>query len=168
MLVVTTTAPTLPHMKVPLFTAHFFTFYFACMNFVTPPVAMGAIIAAKLGGAKFMRTAVESSKAALGGFIVPFLLVFTPVLLLRPEGPISITIVQLVSSFVIIWFLITVITNYYLVEFNSLERFIAAAVAVMLIVYMVTQEFMLFPMAMLIAIALTISQVRRQKRLLLG
>ncbi len=81
-------APVLVRLGIPLLSAHLFVFYFAVMSMVTPPIAPSAILASRMAGASYMRTAVESAKVAVAGFLVPFMFVMSPVFILRPEGEI--------------------------------------------------------------------------------
>jgi len=75
-------APALVQLGVPLLASHLFIFYFGCISNVTPPVALAAYAAAGLAGAQPMRTAVTASALASAGFIVPFMFVYGPPLLL--------------------------------------------------------------------------------------
>lgn len=71
-------APVLAEAGVSLLAAHLFVFYFANLSAITPPVAIGALIAANLAGAPFLRTAMESMRLALPAFVLPFLFVLNP------------------------------------------------------------------------------------------
>ena len=75
-------APALTQLGVPLLAAHLFIFYFGCMSNVTPPVSLAAYAGAGIAGAPLMRTAVTAMGLAGAGFIVPFMLVYDPALLL--------------------------------------------------------------------------------------
>jgi TRAP transporter 4TM/12TM fusion protein len=75
-------APALVQLGVPLLAAHMFIFYFGCMSNVTPPVALAGFAAAGISGAPPMRTAVTAAMLAGAGFVVPFMFVYGPELLL--------------------------------------------------------------------------------------
>jgi len=75
-------APALTELGVPVLAAHLFIFYFGCISNVTPPVALAAYAAAGLAGSAPMRTAVTAMGLAAAGFLVPFLFVYGPALLL--------------------------------------------------------------------------------------
>jgi TRAP transporter 4TM/12TM fusion protein len=85
-------APALTELGVPLLAAHLFLFYFGCISNVTPPVALAAFAAAGIADAPPMRTAVTAMALASAGFLVPFMFVYGPPLLL--DG----TMLQVVSS----------------------------------------------------------------------
>jgi TRAP transporter 4TM/12TM fusion protein len=75
-------APALVELGVSLLAAHLFIFYYGCMSNVTPPVSLAAYAAAGIAGAPAMRTAVTAVGLAAAGFIVPFLFVYGPAILL--------------------------------------------------------------------------------------
>lgn len=60
--------------------------YFAVLSSVTPPVALSAFAAAPIAGAKPMETGWAAARLAAPGFIIPFLFVFHPDVLLIVEG----------------------------------------------------------------------------------
>lgn len=65
--------------------AHFFIQYFAVLSAVTPPVALASLAGAKIAGAPFMGTAVESLKLVFPTFFVPFAFIYHPSLLEFPR-----------------------------------------------------------------------------------
>ncbi|GBD32422.1 Sialic acid TRAP transporter large permease protein SiaM [bacterium HR33] len=75
-------APALIELGVPVLAAHLFIFYFGCISNVTPPVALAAYAAAGLAGAPPLRTGVTAMGLAATGFLVPFMFVYGPALLL--------------------------------------------------------------------------------------
>lgn len=77
-----TLAPALVNMGVPLLAAHFFVFYFAIMSTITPPVALSSFVAAGLAQSDPLKTGVSAFRLAIAGFIIPFMLVYKPALLL--------------------------------------------------------------------------------------
>jgi len=81
--------PALLRMGVPLLAAHLFPFVFAVFSHLTPPVAIGALVASRLAGAEYWTTTREALKAAFTAFLLPFFIIYAPVIILRPEvGPI--------------------------------------------------------------------------------
>lgn len=80
-------APALVELGVPLLAAHLFIFYFGAISNVTPPVSLAAYAAAGVAGAPAMKTAVMAMILALPGFIVPFMTVYGPALLLDGSVP---------------------------------------------------------------------------------
>ncbi len=69
-------------LGVPRLAAHMFVLYFAVLSAITPPVALAAFAAAPIANANPMRIALLSVRLTMIGFIVPFVFVFNPSLLL--------------------------------------------------------------------------------------
>ena len=76
-----TCAPILVRMGVPIVAAHFFVFYFGIVADLTPPVALAAYAGAAIAGANPMKTALQSTKLAIGAFIVPYVFALNPAML---------------------------------------------------------------------------------------
>ncbi|HCN60323.1 TRAP transporter permease [Mammaliicoccus fleurettii] len=134
--VAVTVAPSLVQAGVEPLAAHFFVFYFGAMSNVTPPVALAAYTGAGIANADPVKTSWTALRLALPGFIIPFLLVYNPELLLNnPTGNINIgeLIVTIVISLVGIYALVVGMGNYLLVKLNIIERILFIAFAVMLI-----------------------------------
>ncbi|MGB2818960.1 MAG: TRAP transporter permease [Burkholderiaceae bacterium] len=79
-------APALLQLGVPLLVSHMFVFYFGIMADLTPPVALAAFAAAPFAGVSGMKIGVQAVKIALAGFIIPFMAVYSPALLLQTGG----------------------------------------------------------------------------------
>ena len=82
--VITTTiaAPALIQMGVPVLAAHMFVFYFGIIADVTPPVALAAYAASGISGGKPLLTGLNASKLAIAAFIIPYIFVLSPELLM--------------------------------------------------------------------------------------
>lgn len=74
--------PVLENLGIPKISAHMFMLYFGVLSVVTPPVALAAFAAAPLAGARPMETGFEAVRLAIAGFMVPFLFVYRPDVLL--------------------------------------------------------------------------------------
>ncbi|AJE44893.1 TRAP transporter permease [Celeribacter indicus] len=75
-------APSLVQSGVEPIAAHLFIFYLGMMSMVTPPIGIGAFFAAAIAKAPPMATAWEAMRFGWTAYIVPFLFVFSPALLL--------------------------------------------------------------------------------------
>jgi len=62
--------------------AHFFFFYFAIMSAITPPVCVAAFVAASIAKTAWLPTAGAAIRMGLAGFLVPWVFVYNPSLLL--------------------------------------------------------------------------------------
>ena len=97
-----TCAPILVQMGVPMIAAHFFVFYFGIVADLTPPVALAAYAGAAIAQANPMKTALTSTKLAIGAFIVPFVFALNPAMLFIDTSiweVIQIAITSLVGMF---------------------------------------------------------------------
>jgi len=79
----TVAVPILVRIDIAPLAAHFFVFYFAVMAGITPPIAIVAYVAAAIAGACPTKTALVSVRLALAGFVIPFIFVYSPELLLQ-------------------------------------------------------------------------------------
>lgn len=75
--------PALIQLGVDALAAHLFIFYFGMASMTTPPIALAAFAAASIAQADPMRTAVHAMRFGVVKYIVPFLFVFSPALMLR-------------------------------------------------------------------------------------
>ena len=78
----TIAAPALIQMGVPIMAAHLFVFYFGIIADVTPPVALAAYAGAGISGGNPMKTGVVASKLAVAAFVIPYIFVLSPALLM--------------------------------------------------------------------------------------
>jgi TRAP transporter 4TM/12TM fusion protein len=62
--------------------AHMFAFYFAILSAITPPVALAVFAAASLAKANMWASGFAAMRAAAPAYIVPFMFVYEPMLLL--------------------------------------------------------------------------------------
>lgn len=77
----TIAAPALIKLNVLPLVAHFFVFYFACLSNLTPPVCLAAFTAAGIAGASPYKVGWTSTRLGVAGFLVPFLAVYSPMLM---------------------------------------------------------------------------------------
>lgn len=78
----TIAAPALLHLGVPTMAAHMFAFYFGIIADVTPPVALAAYAGSGIAKGDPMKTAFNASKLAIAAFLVPYMFVMSPALLM--------------------------------------------------------------------------------------
>ncbi|MBX3455366.1 TRAP transporter permease [Ferrovibrio sp.] len=76
-------APVLLEMGVPLIVSHMFVFYFGIMADLTPPVALAALAASSVAKESHMKIAITATKIGIAGYVVPFMAVYTPALMLQ-------------------------------------------------------------------------------------
>ncbi|WP_087972117.1 TRAP transporter permease [Oceanobacillus rekensis] len=86
-------APALIELGVTTMAAHLFIVYFSIFSAITPPVAVAAYAAAGIADANPNRVGIEAVKLGIVGFVVPFMFVLEPALLM--DG----TIVEIIIAF---------------------------------------------------------------------
>jgi TRAP transporter 4TM/12TM fusion protein len=89
-------APALMRLGVIPFAAHMFVFYFGIISTITPPVAIGAYAAAGISGADPAKTGWAGMRLAIAGFIVPFMFVYSPDILITPDA----TLYKIITVFI--------------------------------------------------------------------
>jgi TRAP transporter 4TM/12TM fusion protein len=114
--------PALQAMGVPLLAAHLFVFIFAVFSHLTPPVAIGVLIASRLAEANYWATAKEALKAAFTAFLLPFFVIYAPVIILRPEGGLIFSTAQIVAIILGVISLQMGISNYCFGALRQYER----------------------------------------------
>lgn len=75
---------------------HLFTFYFGIVADITPPVALAAMAGAAIAGGDPLKTGVNASRLAIAAFIVPYVFVLNPSLLLLQSS--FLQVVQIVVT----------------------------------------------------------------------
>lgn len=78
--------PALLALGVPLIVSHMFVFYFGILADLTPPVALACFAAAPIAKESGLRISLEAVKIAAAGFVVPFMAVYSPALMLQDGG----------------------------------------------------------------------------------
>jgi len=100
--------PILVNLGVPLFVAHFFVLYFACISTITPPVALAAYVGAGLAGANPNQVGWTAFRLALPGLLVAFFVAINPALLLIAS-----------NWWIIVWAIITALAGTFLFAAGS-------------------------------------------------
>jgi TRAP transporter 4TM/12TM fusion protein len=80
-------APPLSRLGLETLPSHLFIYYFACLAAITPPVAAAIFAACAISGGRVMPTAGQAMRLALPLFLIPFLFISDPVLLMDADLP---------------------------------------------------------------------------------
>ena len=113
-------APALIALGIPKLTAHLFVFYFGVYADITPPVALAAYTAAGISKGDPMKTGFYASRNVFIGFLIPFLFVYHPALVL--QGPIKDILIMTVSTGLSVVALSAVFSNYLYRRCRGWER----------------------------------------------
>jgi len=87
LLLATLVIPSMVEAGIHPFAAHMFAFYFGILSMITPPVAAAAFAAATLAECDFMRTGWSAVTFGWPAYVVPFLFVLSPQLLMMGSAP---------------------------------------------------------------------------------
>jgi TRAP transporter 4TM/12TM fusion protein len=82
-------APALAKLGVPLIVSHMFAFYYGIMADLSPPVALAALAAAPIAKENPDKIGWEAMRIALAGYVIPFIAVYSPALMLQPGDPMA-------------------------------------------------------------------------------
>ena len=129
-LLATLVAPGLIEVGIAPIAAHLFVLYYGMMSMITPPVAVAAFTAAGMAGANPMRTAVKAVTTGWIDFLIPFVIVFSPGLVMQGGvGLVAITVTTLILGI----FLISIaMTGYFLRPLALITRLAASIVGLVL------------------------------------
>ena len=123
--------PALIKLGVPLEAAHMFVFYFAILSAITPPVAITLYAANGLSGAGIWDGGLAAMKLAATGYIIPFMFVYGPSLLLI--GDASRVAIACVTAVIGVCCLAAGLHGYFMRRANVIERLLLIAAAFTLI-----------------------------------
>lgn len=151
--------PALMRMGVGFEQAHFFTMFTTIFAYLTPPVAIGAVIAARLAGGRYTRTAIEAVKAAAAGFLLPLLFIYCPVLLLLPQGPVAAT-AGVFAGILMLFMLQVALVGYYLTGCRLRDRALALLSFSLFLSFFPLQNYILFAAGSIVFSVLTFMQFR--------
>jgi TRAP transporter 4TM/12TM fusion protein len=83
-------APALAKLGVPLIASHMFAFYYGIMADLSPPVALAALAAAPIARENPDKIGWEAMRIALAGYVIPFVFVYSPALMLQAGDPMAV------------------------------------------------------------------------------
>jgi TRAP transporter 4TM/12TM fusion protein len=83
-------APALAKLGVLLIASHMFAFYYGIMADLSPPVALAALAAAPIAKENPDKIGWEAMRIALAGYVIPFIFVYSPALMLQAGDPMAV------------------------------------------------------------------------------
>ncbi len=128
----TIAAPAIILLGVPDLPAHLFVFYFGIVADITPPVALAAFAAAGVSGGDPIKTGISSAKLAIAAFIIPYMFVLSPELLMIDT-----------TWYYLVWVIMTAVAGmmaigagvigYWIRKLNGFERVLSLIGGILLI-----------------------------------
>ena len=116
----TLAAPALHEMGVPMMSAHLFCLYFGVLADVTPPVALATYAASGIARSNALKTGFMALVTAAAGFVVPYMFVYNPYLLL--QGDLFHIVVGSVTALIGTIGLASAVQGYFVTDLNIFER----------------------------------------------
>ena len=120
LIVASVVAPALVKMGMPLLTAHLYVFFFGCISTITPPVALASYVSAGIADADINKVGWTAFKYGLVSFILPYMFVYGPALLL--QGSVVEVITSVLVSIVGVYVLSISIVGYFKSNINTVYR----------------------------------------------
>lgn len=117
----TIAAPALMQLGVPILAAHMFVFYFGIIADVTPPVCLAAVAASGVAKSEPMRTGFQAARLAIAAFIIPYIFVYSPQMLLINATVLNI-IVMILTALAGIIAIAAALTNFMLTNTKLVDR----------------------------------------------
>jgi len=127
-------APALLKLGVPLIVSHMFVFYFGIMADLTPPVALAAFAAASIAKAPAMQIGFKATQIAIAGFVIPFMAVYDPALMLQGDPSLIAVVYIVVKATLAIYLWGSAAVGYLWSPLKMSERVVAGGAALSLVV----------------------------------
>ena len=124
-------APALVDMGVPQLSAHMFVFYFGILSAITPPVATASYAAASVAKDDPMKLGFVAWRLGLSGYILPFIFIYSPQLLM--VGTAGEIITSSISALIGVFALSLSLEGFWKYEINMVFRVSLFAAALCLI-----------------------------------
>ena len=148
---------------VPILAAHMFVFYFGIVADITPPVALAAYAGAAIAKCNPIKTGINATRLAITAFIIPYIFIFSPAMLLIDTHPIE--VIQIIlTSFIGMFSLAAGIEGYMLRKVTVPWRLAAIAGGLLLIYPGLVTDLIGFALiAAVVAVQVTIRNRDRQR-----
>jgi TRAP transporter 4TM/12TM fusion protein len=152
LIIILVLGPVMQKLGAELIPTHMFVFYFGVLSAITPPVAIGAFAAAPIAGAHPFSTATAAVRLAIVGFIIPFIFVYEPSLLLVGSFELESFVRVSICLALAIWLINTAMIGYESGHLGPIERSLRALVGVGLLIQIPTIQIGLLVVGILIVV----------------
>ena len=113
--------------------AHLFTFYFGIIADITPPVALAAMAGAAIAKSNPLRTGVEATRLAIAAFLVPYIFVYSPQMLMLDAHWYEIVLIA-TTAIIGMFGIGMAVEKYWDSKLNILQQLMALAGGLLLII----------------------------------
>jgi len=149
--------PALTNLGVNVLSAHLFVFYFAIISAITPPVALAAYAGAGIAKSDPMKTGLTACRIGLAAFIVPYMFVFNPALLMH--GSVIQIIWVTFTAIVGVFFLSSSVIGWWITQMSVWERVLLFIASLLLIEPRVLTDIL----ALFFMIPVLLFQIKKRK-----
>lgn len=143
-------APALLDLGVPLIVSHMFVFYFGIMADLTPPVALAAFAAAPIAKESGLKIGLRALQIAIAGFVVPYMAVYAPELMLQGDAGVWATAYVLFKALLAVMLWGVAVVGYFRSPMNLFERVLAFVAASALVLALPASDELGFGLAALV------------------
>ncbi len=161
-IVATLLVPTIRSFGVSVLAAHLFSFYFANVSAITPPVALAAYTAAGLSGASPIKTGYKAFALGIASYMVPFLFVYNPILLFEYSS-VVVLIQAIFTSCLGIIFLGVAAEGFFYRSQRVIERILVGIGAICLIDPGAVTDLIGIAILLILIVPQIIHEIRRRK-----
>lgn len=162
LIIILVLGPVMQGLGAELLPTHMFVFYFGVLSAITPPVAIGAFAAAPIANAHPFSTAIAAVRLAIVGFIIPFIFVYEPSLLLVGDFNIYSFLRVAISLAVAIWLINTALIGFEREKLSILERAVRGVIGAGLLVQVPSLQYAFILVAILLVAFGTVRFRRKQ------
>lgn len=128
----TIAAPALLMLGVGIIPAHMFVFYFGIIADVTPPVCLAAVAASGIAKSEPMKTGVQATRLAIAAFLIPYIFVFSPRILMIDSTP-MLLIFDIITALIGITCVASALTGFFKTHMSIIERLLFAAGGILML-----------------------------------
>ncbi|MCA0973968.1 TRAP transporter fused permease subunit [Halomonas denitrificans] len=127
-LLATLAAPAIVRLGVEPIAAHLFVLYFGLMSMLSPPVAVASYVAASMAKGSPVRTSFEALRLGWVAFIIPFLFIYSPSLLLvGSPWQVALTVATALPG---VWLITASFVGFLMTPLSGLARVLAATAVI--------------------------------------
>lgn len=142
--------------------ANMFVFYYGIMAQITPPVCVASYTAAGIADGNAMKTGLKGFTFAMVGFLVPFVFVYNPPILL--QGTLVEIVIATAQLALGTYFLAVMVSGFFKCNLNRLERMVLFVAAICLI----APEMISSIIGVILGVAILLLSVTRGKKAIKG
>jgi TRAP-type uncharacterized transport system fused permease subunit len=163
-------SPAMIKMGVPILQAHLFPFYYAVFAHLTPPVAIGLMVACKMAKANYWKASWPAIKAATPSFLFPFFFVYAPGTLLQGDSIFTIIYQLFAVCLIFVAFTIT-LNSFWVVKLSILQiaLLIASLCALFSYIFLTPNTLLLLGGAILVMVGVLLNMrtaIKNERKLI--